>query len=111
MSCCDSNENAENASSYGVSHKKKIRDPEKVKSLVSRLNRIAGQVNGIKRMVEENAYCPDILVQASAVTAALNSFNKVLLEDHVKSCVAEGIRAGKDDVVDELMTVLQKLMK
>ena len=98
-------------SAYGVSHEKKIRSPEKVKSLLTRLNRISGQVNGIKRMVEGNAYCPDILIQVSAVTAALNSFNKLLLEDHVKSCVAEGIRAGKDDVVDELMTVLKKLMK
>ena len=78
---------------------------------MNRLNRIEGQIRGIKRMVEEDCYCPDILIQVSAATSALNSFNKVLLANHIKNCVAEDIRDGKDEVVDELVQTLQKLMK
>ena len=62
-------------------------------------------------MVENNAYCPDILIQVSAITAALNSFNKVLLSEHIRTCVSEDIRKGKDETIDELVTVLRKLMK
>lgn len=72
---------------------------------------IEGQVRGIRRMVENDAYCPDILVQVSAVNAALNSFNKVLLANHIRTCVADDIREGKDATVDELVATLQKLMK
>ena len=62
-------------------------------------------------MLEEGAYCPDILIQVSAVNAALNSFNKVLLANHIRTCVADDIRDGKDETIDELVTTLQKLMR
>ena len=81
------------------------------KSLINRLNRIEGQIRGIKGMIERDAYCTDILVQSAAVSAAVNAFNKELLANHIKSCVAEDIRAGKDEVIDELVVTLQKLMK
>ena len=91
--------------------KKKKRTEEETKLMINRLNRIEGQVRGIRRMVENNAYCPDILTQVSAITAALNSFNKVLLSEHIRTCVSEDIREGKDETIDELVTVLRKLMK
>ena len=78
---------------------------------MNRLKRIEGQVRGIQNMLEKNAYCTDILTQVAAVNAALNSFNKVLLADHIRTCVADNIREGNDEVVDELVTTLQKLMK
>ena len=93
------------------SHKTKVRDEKEYKDLINRLNRIEGQVRGVKNMVEKDVYCTDILVQVSAITAALNSFNKVLLANHVKTCVAENIREGNEEVVDELVSTLQKLMK
>ncbi len=92
-------------------HKTKERSEKEYKRLIHRLNRIEGQIRGIRRMVEESAYCPDILVQSAAVTAAINAFNRELLTNHVKSCVVQDIRAGKDEVVDELTLLLQKLMK
>ena len=92
-------------------HKTKKRTEKEYKDLVNRLSRIEGQVRGIKRMVEEDAYCPEILIQVSAVNAALNSFNKVLLAEHIRSCVAEDIRKGNDEIMDELVVTLQKLMK
>lgn len=90
-------------------HKERI-DAE-YKDLMNRLKRIEGQVRGVEGMLENNAYCIDILTQVSAVTSALNSFNKVLLSNHIKTCVAENIRAGNDEVIDELTASLQKLMK
>ena len=78
---------------------------------MNRLSRIEGQVRGIKGMLEKDAYCPEILVQVSAVNAALNSFNKVLLANHIRTCVADDIRDGKDETVDELVKVLQRLMR
>jgi DNA-binding FrmR family transcriptional regulator len=75
------------------------------------LNRIEGQVRGVKSMVEEDRYCVDILTQVSAIQSALNAFNKELLAQHIKSCVVDDIQAGKTEVVDELVTTLQKLMK
>ena len=78
---------------------------------MNRLKRIEGQVRGIQNMLEKNAYCTDILTQVAAVNAALNSFNKVLLADHIRTCVADNIREGNEEVVDELVTTLQKLMK
>ena len=93
------------------SHKTKERSEKEYKDLINRLSRIEGQVRGIKKMVENNAYCPDILIQVSAVNAALNSFNKVLLSNHIKTCVEEDIRAGREEAVDELVVTLQKLMK
>ena len=92
-------------------HKKKERTEQEYKDLIHRLNRIEGQIRGIKGMVERDAYCPEILIQVSAVNAALNSFNKVLLANHIRTCVAEDIREGKDETIDELVKVLQKLMK
>ena len=92
-------------------HKTKVRSEKEYKDLIHRLNRIEGQVRGIKRMLEEDSYCTDILVQVSAINAALNSFNKVLLANHIRTCVAEDIKAGKDETVDELVMTLQKLMK
>lgn len=91
--------------------KTKTRTDGEYQKLVNRLNRIEGQVRGIRGMVENNAYCTDILVQVSAVNAALNAFNKELLASHIRTCVAEDIRAGKDETVDELVATLQKLMK
>lgn len=92
-------------------HKTKERSEKEYRDLTNRLSRIEGQVRGIKKMVENDAYCPDILIQVSAVNAALNSFNKVLLANHIRTCVSEDIRAGKDETVDELVTTLQKLMR
>ena len=93
----------------GIRHKK--RSPEEQKALLTRLNRAEGQIRGIQKMVEFDAYCPDILIQVSAVTSALNSFNRELLSCHVKSCVANDIRDGREEAVDELVQVLMKLMK
>lgn len=93
------------------SHKTKERTAEEYKSLIHRLNRIEGQIRGIRGMVEKNAYCTDILVQVAAVNAALNAFNKELLASHIKNCVAKDIREGKDETIDELVNTLQKLMK
>ena len=93
------------------SQRKKERSPEEYKKLINRLNRIEGQIRGIKGMVENNAYCPDILIQSAAVNAAINAFNKELLANHLRTCVADDIRSGKDEVIDELVVTLQKLMK
>ena len=93
------------------SEKHKERSPEEYKDLINRLSRIEGQVRGIKAMVERGAYCPDILIQASAVNKALNSFSKVLLSNHIRTCVRNDIRDGNDEVVEELVATLQKMMK
>lgn len=93
------------------SKKTKERSEKEYKALINRLNRIEGQVRGIKGMVENNAYCTDILVQVSAISAALNSFNKELLANHIRTCVSEDIRRGNSETVDELVTTLQRLMK
>ena len=92
-------------------HRTKERSEEELRSLMNRLSRIEGQVRGIKGMLEKDAWCPDILVQVAAVTAALNAFNRELLSSHIKTCVTEDIRSGKDETVDELVQTLQKLMK
>ena len=89
----------------------KARTAEEKKQLLNRLSRIEGQVRGIKGMVEKNAYCPDILIQVSAVTAALNAFNRELLASHVETCVVDGVRAGDNSKVEELVSLIQKLMK
>ncbi len=91
--------------------KKKERSPEEYKKLVHRLNRIEGQIRGIRNMLENDAYCPDILIQSAAVNAAVNAFNKELLASHIRTCVANDIRAGHDEVIDELVCTMQKLMK
>lgn len=92
---------------------KTIRDKngKDYQDLITRLNRIEGQVRGVKKMLEEDRYCVDILTQVSAITCGLNAFNKKLLANHIKSCVVNDIRAGDDSVVDELCETLQKLMK
>ena len=91
--------------------KTKQRSEHEYKCLVNRLNRIEGQIRGIRKMVENSAYCTDIITQVAAANAALNAFNKELLSTHIKTCVAEDIRAGKDETVDELVATLQKLMR
>ena len=93
------------------SQRKKERSPEEYKKLIHRLNRIEGQIRGIRSMVENGADCPDILIQSAAVNAAVNAFNKELLASHIRTCVAQDIRDGKDEVIDELVATLQKLMK
>ena len=89
----------------------KVRSEAEYRDLMNRLNRVEGQIRGIKGMLEKNAYCVDILNQVSAANSALNSFTRVLLENHIRSCVAEDIREGKDDKLEELLKTLQKLMK
>ena len=91
--------------------KRRHRTEEEKRALMNRLSRIEGQIRGIRGMIEKDAYCTDILVQASAVSAAVNAFNKELLASHIRTCVADGIRQGDDDVIDELVSVLQKMMK
>lgn len=92
-------------------HKTKERSEKEYKDLIHRLNRIEGQIRGIRGMVERDAYCTDILTQVAAANAALNSFNKVLLANHIKTCVTQDILEGKEETVDELLEVLKKLMK
>ena len=93
------------------SQRKKDRPEEERKKLIHRLNRIEGQVRGIRGMVESGAYCPDILIQSAAVKAAVDAFNRELLDSHLRTCVVEDIRAGKDEVIDELLMTLHKLMR
>lgn len=92
-------------------HYTKNRSGDEIKSLIHRLNRIEGQIRGLKNMVENNAYCPDILTQAAAASAALGAFEKELLTSHIRTCVADDIRKGHNETVDELVTLMQKLMK
>lgn len=92
-------------------HKNKERSAEEIKSLIHRLNRIEGQIRGIKGMIEKDAYCPDILIQSSAVSAAINAFNKELLANHIRTCVADDIKNGNNETIEELVATLQKLMK
>ena len=91
--------------------KKRPRSEAELKKLCNRLSRIEGQVRGLREMLEKDVYCTDILVQVSAVSAALNSFSKELLSEHLRTCVAEDLRAGRDEVVDELVQTLKKMMK
>lgn len=97
-SCCDN-------------QRTKKRDEKEYKDLITRLNRIEGQIRGIKNMVENSAYCPDILTQVSATRSALSSFSKVLLGNHIKSCVKNDIQNGNEEAADELVELLQKMMK
>ncbi|QAY68607.1 CsoR family transcriptional regulator [Paenibacillus protaetiae] len=91
---------------------RKSHHSDKMKSnLISRLNRIEGQIRGVKAMIEKDTYCDDVLNQISAVQSALNSVGKLLLEGHLKSCVVERIQAGEQDVIDELLTTVNKLMR
>ena len=92
-------------------HRTKKRSEKEYKDLIHRLNRIEGQIRGIRGMVERDAYCPNILTQVAAANAALNSFNKVLLANHIRTCVTQDIKEDREETVDELVAVLQKLMK
>ena len=95
----------------GGNVKKTERAEKDKKKLVNRLSRIEGQIRGIKKMIENDAYCNDVPIQSAAVGAAINAFNRELLSNHIHSCVVRDIREGKDEVVDELMVTLQKLIK
>lgn len=95
----------------GCSHKMTERTEEERKKLISRLNRIEGQIRGLKKMIESDAYCNDILTQSAAASAALNGFSKEVLSRHIHTCVAEDIREGNDYVIDELMDTLRRLMR
>ena len=101
------NDPKQNCCSCRTKHRNEMEE----RDLLNRLNRIEGQIRGIRGMVEKEAYCPDILTQVAAASAALNSFSKVLLASHIKTCVAQDIRDGKDETIDELLTTLQKLMR
>ena len=104
------NESAEGAECC-CGGRKKVRSEKEHRDLINRLNRIEGQIRGIKGMVEKDAYCIDILNQASAASSALSSFCKVLLSSHIRSCVAEDVRQGNEDKMDELVKTLQKMMR
>lgn len=92
-------------------HKTKERSAEEYKCLIHRLNRIEGQIRGIRGMVEKSAYCPDILAQVAAANAALNAFSRELLAEHIRTCVAQDVRQGREETLDELVATIQKLMK
>ena len=108
--CCCATEPAEKDTAPSCC-RHKDRTPEEYRALANRLSRIEGQVRGIRAMLDKDVYCADILVQVAAVNAALNGFSKELLSQHVRTCVADGIRQGDDQVIDELVTTLQKMMK
>lgn len=88
-----------------------MRSDEEYHSLINRLSRIEGQIRGLKKMVENNAYCTDIITQSAAAAAALNSFNKELLSNHIRTCVEQDIRNGRYETVEDLISTLQKLIK
>ncbi|MDO4487579.1 MAG: metal-sensing transcriptional repressor [Eubacteriales bacterium] len=111
MADIKNSENKTSASCPHCSEKHKERDEKEFRNLMNRLKRIEGQVRGVEGMLENNAYCTDILVQVSAINSALNSFSKVLLANHMKTCVIDNIKNGNDEVIDELVGTLEKLMK
>lgn len=92
-------------------HRHTERTEKEKKKLINRLNRIEGQIRGIKKMIENDNYCNDILIQTASIGAALNSFNKELLKSHMKTCVLENIKNGNEDIIDEVILTIQKLMK
>jgi DNA-binding FrmR family transcriptional regulator len=94
-----------------VNNRTKHRNEDELRALINRLSRIEGQVRGVKKMLDDEAYCTDVLTQVTAIQAALNAFNRELLANHIKGCVVEDIRNGSDEVVDDLVATLQKLMK
>ena len=104
--CCAAAEGEKQAE-----HKIRHRTDDEYKKLCNRLSRIEGQIRGIRRMLDESAYCPDILNQAAAADAALNAFSRELLSQHIRSCVVHDVREGHDEVVDELLDTLGKMMK
>ena len=109
--CCLTSENNPSDGSAVSGDRVKVRSEKEYKDLLNRLSRIEGQIRGIRGMLEKNAYCIDIINQVSAANCALNSFTKVILASHIRSCVAEDVQAGNEEKLDELVTTLQKLMK
>ena len=95
----------------GTAERRTARSENEQKKLLNRLSRIEGQIRGLRKMIENDAYCTDVLTQSAAASAALNSFNKELIGAHVRTCVKDGIRNGNDEVIDELLDTLQRLMK
>lgn len=95
---------------YNEECRKKVRTEEEYKPLINRLNRIEGQVRGLKRMLDEDGYCPDILIQVSAISSALRSFSKLLLTQHISTCVKDDLKEGHDETIDELAEIVRKLM-
>ena len=91
--------------------RKKHRSTAEERDLINRLNRIEGQIRGIKKMLEADAYCPDVLTQVAAARCAMNSFAKVLLASHIRSCVIEDLEAGREETIEELVDTVQKLLK
>ena len=92
--------------------RRKSHHPDKVKNnLISRLNRIEGQIRGVKKMIDNDTYCDDVLNQIAAIQSALNSVGKILLEGHLRSCVVERLQEGEMEVIDELLVTMNKLMK
>lgn len=92
-------------------HRIKNRSEKEYKDLLNRLNRVEGQIRGIRKMLEEDAYCPDIMIQVSAAKAALDSFNCQLLSEHIRTCVVDDIRCGNESVVEELISTIKKITK
>lgn len=103
MNCCDAHTHTSHRSSH---HSEQLKT-----NLASRLNRIEGQVRGVKGLIERDTYCDDVLNQIAAIQSALNSVGKLLLEGHMKSCVAERLQSGDHEVIDELLATMNKLMK
>lgn len=91
--------------------RKRVRNEEEYKKLINRLNRIEGQVRGIRNMLENDAYCVDILTQASAVNAAVNAFEREILAQHIRTCVATDLKCGKEEKTDELIEIIGKMMR
>ena len=89
--------------------KKTPRSEEMVQNLDSRINRIIGQLNGIKNMIDQNRYCGDILTQIAAVESALSSVGYIILDEHMKTCVVDDVKAGKKETLDELLDLMKKL--
>lgn len=96
---------------YSYNDKKTIRSDENKRKLLNRLRRIEGQIKGLKNMVESDAYCTDILLQSSAASAALNAFSKELLSNHIKTCVKDDIKNGNEEVIDDLLNTLERMVK
>ncbi len=101
----------ENENECPVCVKLTERSEEQKKKLMNRLNRLEGQVRGVKKMIESDAYCNDVLIQTAAISAAVNAFSREVLRAHLHSCVIRDIRAGRDEVADELMKTLEQLMR
>lgn len=111
LSCCEATSDASEPATPSCCCRHKKRSEEEYKSLINRLSRIEGQIRGIRGMVEKDVYCADILVQVAAANSALNSFTKELLGQHIRTCVADDLRSGSDEKLDELLKLLPKLMK